>query len=292
MCGICGQFNFATGEPVEPDVIRRMTDSITHRGPDDDGYLVAGSLGLGFRRLSIIDLAGGHQPMSDVDETVWVIFNGEIYNFKEVRAELEQHGHRFRTRSDTEVVVHGYKEWGNEVFHHLNGMFGVAIWDVKKQRLVVARDAMGIKPIYYAIAKGQLTFGSEIRAILAQGSAQPKIDPVALNLFLRFRYTPAPLTIFEGIRKLAAGAMLVCEAGKYREERWYDYTPIHFSSPKKDEEAANELLELYRGAVRRHLLSDVPVGILLSGGLDSALPLALVNESRCPWPAHTGGDGR
>jgi asparagine synthase (glutamine-hydrolysing) len=291
MCGICGQFNFCTGEPVEPDVIRRMTDSITHRGPDDDGYFVAGPLGLGFRRLSIIDLAGGHQPMSDMDETVWVIFNGEIYNFKEVRAELEQHGHHFRTRSDTEVVVHGYKEWGNDVFHHLNGMFGVAIWDVKKRRLVVARDAMGIKPIYYRIANGQLTFGSEIRAILAQESAQPKIDPIALNLFLRFRYTPAPLTIFEGVRKLAAGTMLVCEAGKYREERWYDYTPIPFSSPKKDEEAAHELLELYRGAVRRHLLSDVPVGILLSGGLDSGLLLALMNEQGGPWPAYTVGYG-
>ncbi len=291
MCGICGQFNFGSGEPVERDVIQRMTDSITHRGPDDEGYFVAGPLGFGFRRLSIIDLAGGHQPMSDADETVWVIFNGEIYNFKELRAELEQRGHHFRTRSDTEVIVHGYKEWETEVFHRLNGMFGVAIWDVKKRRLVVARDAMGIKSIYYGIANGKLTFGSEIRAILAQASAQPKIDPIALNLFLRFRYTPAPLTIFEGIRKLAAGTMLVCEAGKYREERWYDYTPIHFSSPKKDEEAAHELLELYRGAVRRHLLSDVPVGILLSGGLDSGLLLALMNEQGDAWPAYTVGYG-
>src|SRR5437868_11483528 len=249
MCGICGQFNFVTGEPVEPDVIRRMTDSIKHRGADDDGYFVAGPLGLGFRRLSIIDLAGGHQPMSDAEKTVCVIFNGEIYNFKELRAQLEQRGHQFRTRSDTEVVVYGYKEWGTDVFSHLNGMFGVAIWDVKKRRLVVARDAMGIKLVYYRIANGQLTFGSEIRAILAQESAQPKIDPIALNLFLRFRYTPAPLTIFEGIRKLAAGTMVVCEEGNYREERWYDYTPIHFSSRKKDEEAAHELLELYRGAV-------------------------------------------
>jgi len=291
MCGICGQFNFVTGEPVEPDVIRRMTDSITHRGPDDDGYFVAGPLGLGFRRLSIIDLAGGHQPMSDAEKTVWVIFNGEIYNFKELRAQLEQRGHQFRTRSDTEVVVHGYKEWGTDVFSHLNGMFGVAIWDVKKRRLIVARDAMGIKLVYYRIANGQLTFGSEIRAILAHESSQPKIDPVALNLFLRFRYTPSPLTIFEGIRKLAAGTMLVCEAGKYREERWYDYAPIPFSNPKKDEEAAHELLELYRGAVRRHLLSDVPVGILLSGGLDSGLLLALMNEQGGPWPAFTVGYG-
>ena len=178
MCGICGQFNFVSGEPVEPDVIRRMTDSITHRGPDDDGYFVAGALGLGFRRLSIIDLAGGHQPMSDAEEMVWVIFNGEIYNFKELRTELEQRGHHFRTRSDTEVIIHGYKEWRTEVFNHLNGMFGVAIWDVKKQRLVVARDAMGIKLVYYRTANGQLTFGSEIRAILAAALPNLRV-PVA-----------------------------------------------------------------------------------------------------------------
>jgi asparagine synthase (glutamine-hydrolysing) len=166
MCGICGQFNFARNEPVEPATIRRMTDSIRHRGPDDEGYLISGPLGLGFRRLSIIDLAGGHQPMSDAEETVWVIFNGEIYNYRELRAELQSKGHEFRTNSDTEVIIHGYKEWGAEVLDHLNGMFGLAIWDVKKQRLVVARDAMGIKLIYYRITSGQLTFGSEIRPIL------------------------------------------------------------------------------------------------------------------------------
>src|SRR5437868_2848085 len=244
MCGICGQFNFARTEPVEPETIRRMTGTIVHRGPDDEGYFISGPIGLGFRRLSIIDLAGGHQPMSDAEETVWVIFNGEIYNFKELRAELEQRGHHFRTRSDTEVIVHGYIEWGTEVLNHLNGMFGVAIWDVKKNRLVVARDAMGIKLIYYRIANGQLTFGSEIRPILAADNSKPDVDPVALNLFLRFRYTPSPLTIFQGIRKLAPGTMLVLEEGKYREERWYNYTPIAFSSPKEDEEATHELLEL------------------------------------------------
>ncbi len=221
MCGICGQYNFIRNEPVEPGTIRRMTDSISHRGPDDEGYFFAGPLGFGFRRLSIIDLAGGHQPMSDVEETVWIIFNGEIYNFKELRAELEQRGHHFRTRSDTEVIIHGYKEWGTEVLNHLNGMFGLAIWDVKNHRLVVARDAMGIKLIYYRIANGQLTFGSEIRAVLASESSKPSVDPVALNLFLRFRYTPSPLTIFQGIRKLAPGTMLIVEAGQYREERWY-----------------------------------------------------------------------
>src|SRR5438874_2245658 len=291
MCGICGQFNFVRNEPVEPETVRRMTDSIAHRGPDDEGYFFSGSVGLGFRRLSIIDLAGGHQPMSDAEETVWVIFNGEVYNFKELCAELQQRGHHFLTRSDTEVIVHGYKEWGTEVFNHLNGMFGLAIWDVKRRRLVLARDAMGIKLIYYRIADGQLTFGSEIRPILAAENSKPAVDPIALNLFLRFRYTPSPLTIFDGIRKLAPGTMLVLEGGKYREERWYNYTPRPFQFPRSEKAIVEELLDLYRGAVKRHLLSDVPVGILLSGGVDSGLLLALMNEQGGPWPAYTVGYG-
>src|SRR5437899_7151690 len=291
MCGICGQFNFARNDPVQPETIRRMTESIRHRGPDDEGYFISGAVGLGFRRLSIIDLAGGHQPMSDPEETIWVILNGEIYNFKELRVQLEKRGHCFRTNSDTEVIVHGYKEWGAEVLNHLNGMFGLAIWDAKKKRLVVARDAMGIKLIYYKIDDGRLTFGSEIRPIVAAGGSKPRVDPVALNLFLRFRYTPSPLTIFQGIRKLAPGTMLVVEDGKWREERWYNYTPVPFSKPKREEEARTELLELYRAAVRRHLLSDVPVGILLSGGLDSGLLLALRNEQGGRWAAYRVGYG-
>ena len=291
MCGICGQFNFARNEPVESETVRQMTSSIAHRGPDDEGYFLSGRLGLGFRRLSIIDLAGGHQPMSDAEETVWVIFNGEIYNYRELRAELQSKGHEFRTNSDTEVIIHGYKKWGAEVLNHLNGMFGLAIWDVKKQRLVVARDAMGIKLIYYRITNGQLTFGSEIRPILTAQDFKPEIDPVALNLFLRFRYTPSPLTVFQGIRKLAPGTMLIAEKGKCRELRWYNYTPVPFSDRKDEKEAAEELLELYRGGVKRHLLSDVPVGILLSGGIDSGLLLALMNEQGGPWPAYTIGYG-
>src|SRR5438309_9457080 len=291
MCGICGQFNFVRNEPVEPETIRRMTQTMVHRGPDDEGYFISGAVGLGFRRLSIIDLAGGHQPMSDAEETIWVILNGEIYNFKELLVQLEKRGHRFRTNSDTEVIIHGYKEWGAEVLKHLNGMFGVAIWDVKNQRLVVARDPMGIKLIYYRIANGQLTFGSEIRAILAAENSKPSVDPIALNLFLRFRYTPSPLTIFDGIRKLAPGTMLVLEGGKYREERWYNYTPRPFQFPRSEKAIVEELLDLYRGAVKRHLLSDVPVGILLSGGVDSGLLLALMNEQGGPWPAYTVGYG-
>ena len=165
MCGICGQFNFGNSAPVERRTLQAMASSIAHRGPDDEGYYLDGPLGLGFRRLSIIDLAGGHQPMSDVEESVWVIFNGEIYNFHDLRSELESHGHVFRTKSDTEVIVHGYKEWGDEVLNKLNGMFGLAIWDVRKRRLVVARDPFGIKLIYYRVDGDTLYFGSEIRAV-------------------------------------------------------------------------------------------------------------------------------
>lgn len=292
MCGITGQFNFQRGEPVERETIVRMARSIAHRGPDDEGFFIAGPVGLGFRRLSIIDLTSGHQPMSDAEETVRVIFNGEIYNYKELRRELQSKGHRFKTNSDTEVLVHGYKEWGTQVFDRLNGMFGLAIWDVSNQRLVVARDAMGIKLVYYKIDNGTLTFGSEIRSILAAEDSRPEVDPVALKLFLRFRYTPSPLTILQGIRKLAPGTMLVVEKGQWREERWYNFAPTPFPRPKKEQEAAHELLELYKGAVGRHLLSDVPVGILLSGGLDSGLLLALMNEHGDAWPAYTIGYGK
>src|ERR1700758_4528928 len=153
MCGICGQYNFGDQAPVSRQNVEQMASSISHRGPDDEGYYVAGPLGLGFRRLSIIDLEGGHQPMSDQEESVWVIFNGEIYNFPELKHELEAFGHRFRTKSDTEVIVHGYKQWGDDVLDHLNGMFGLAIWDVRQERLIIARDPFGIKLIYYKIDK-------------------------------------------------------------------------------------------------------------------------------------------
>lgn len=291
MCGICGQYNFGVRAPVLLQDLQKITRTIAHRGPDDEGHFVAGPLGLGFRRLSIIDPAGGHQPMSDAEETVWVILNGEIYNFRELRRDLESHGHRFRTSSDTEAIVHGYKEWGTGVFDRLNGMFGVAIWDVPKQRLVLARDPMGIKLIYYAIRDGRVWFGSEMRPVLAALGQRPEVDPVALNLFLRYRYTSSPFTIFNGIEKLAPGTMLAFENGEAKRERWYRYTPVPFPTPKRDEEASEELVSLYRDAMRRHLISDVPVGLLLSGGMDSGLLLALMNEQGGPWPAYTVGYG-
>jgi len=291
VCGICGQYNFGVRAPVLLQDLQKITRTIAHRGPDDEGHFVAGPLGLGFRRLSIIDPAGGHQPMSDAEETVWVILNGEIYNFRELRRDLESHGHRFRTSSDTEAIVHGYKEWGTGVFDRLNGMFGVAIWDVPKQRLVLARDPMGIKLIYYAIRDGRVWFGSEMRPVLAALGQRPEVDPVALNLFLRYRYTSSPFTIFNGIEKLAPGTMLAFENGEAKRERWYRYTPVPFPTPKRDEEASEELVSLYRDAMRRHLISDVPVGLLLSGGMDSGLLLALMNEQGGPWPAYTVGYG-
>jgi asparagine synthase (glutamine-hydrolysing) len=292
MCGICGQFNFADRQPVEAGVIRKMTRTITHRGPDDEGYFIDGPVGLGFRRLSIIDLEGGHQPMSNLDKTVWVIFNGEIYNFHALRRELESRGHHFQTNSDTEVIVHGYREWGTGVFNQLNGMFGIAIWDVQKQRLILARDAMGIKLVYYAIKDSTVWFGSEIRPVLAALQQRPEVDPVALNLFLRYRYTPSPLTILKGVEKLAPGTMLIFENGQHQRERWYQFTPRPFSPMPTSEEAGEELLAIYRRAIKRHLISDVPVGLLLSGGIDSGLLLALMHEHGKDWPTFTVGYGQ
>ncbi len=268
-----------------------MADSIAHRGPDDEGYYIAGPLGLGFRRLSIIDLAGGHQPMSDQEESVWVVFNGEIYNFQELRRELEAFGHVFRTNSDTEVIVHGYKRWGDEVLNRLNGMFGLAIWDVRRRRLVLARDAFGIKLVYYRIDEGRLYFGSEIRAVRAAMPEGVEIDPTSLNHFLRYRFTPSPYTIVKGIRKLAPGTKLTVENGVCRVSRWYNFKPTPFSPAKLADEAREELLALSKQAVRRQLISDVPVGLLLSGGLDSGLLLALMNLNGRNWPTFTVGYG-
>jgi asparagine synthase (glutamine-hydrolysing) len=291
MCGICGQYNFGNQAPVIRQDLERMARSISHRGPDDEGYYLAGPLGFGFRRLSIIDLQGGHQPMSDREESVWVVFNGEIYNFPELKRELEGLGHVFRTKCDTEVIIHGYKQWGDDVLNHLNGMFGLAIWDVRKQRLVVARDPFGIKLIYYRIDKGSVSFGSEIRAVVAAKNERTEVDPVSLNLFLRYRYTPSPFTIFSGVKKLAPGTMLVFEKGSYNLKRWYQFKPTPFSLVKSVDDAREELLELYKQSVKRQLLSDVPLGLLLSGGVDSGLLLALMNLYGKSWHTYTVGYG-
>lgn len=291
MCGICGQYNFKSLAPVRRADIEAMTESISHRGPDDDGYYVDGPLGLGFRRLSIIDLSGGHQPMSDQEQTVWVIFNGEIYNFRELRRELESFGHVFRTNSDTEVIIHGYKRWGDDVLNRLNGMFGLAIWDTRKERLLLARDPFGIKLLYFRISGGTLHFGSEIRAVRAAMPGKGEADPTSLSLFLRYRFTPSPFTIFKGISKLAPGSKLVVQAGHYDVVQWYRFRPFPFVPAKSAEEAQEELLALYKQAIGRQLVSDVPVGLLLSGGIDSGLLLALMNLSGSSWPTYTVGYG-
>lgn len=291
MCGICGQYNFGTQAPVLRQDLERMTRSIAHRGPDDEGYFLAGPLGFGFRRLSIIDLAGGHQPMSDQEESVWVIFNGEIYNFLELRRELEGYGHVFHTKSDTEIIVHGYKQWGDEVLNRLNGMFGLAIWDGRARRLVLARDPFGIKLLYYTIDGGSLCFGSEMRAVRAAFPGKAEIDPTSLILFLRHRFTPSPFTILKQVRKLAPGTKLTVQNGSYEVSRWYQFKPTPFAPAKSAAEATEELLTLYKQAIRRQLISDVPVGLLLSGGIDSGLLLALMNLNGNSWPTYTVGYG-
>lgn len=291
MCGICGQFHFGSERPASPRLVRSMMQAIAHRGPDDEGLHLDGPLALGFRRLSIIDLMGGHQPMSDREGAVWVVFNGEICNFRELRGELARLGHEFRTRSDTEVIVHGYKQWDTGLFRRLNGMFGVGIWDARRRRLVLARDAAGIKLVYYRVDRESVVFGSELRAVLAASAARPRVDATAMNLFLRYRYVPSPLTLHEGVRKLAPGTMAVFERGRCVVERWDAPACDAGVDRLSDAQAIDALSALYRRAVARHLVSDVPVGLLLSGGVDSGLLLALMNGEGSGWRTFAAGYG-
>lgn len=291
MCGICGYLNLKPEKPADPQVIEAMKNSIIHRGPDDQGTFMDGPLGFGFRRLSIIDLSNGHQPMSDPEKTVWVVFNGEIYNFLELRKELEAKGCVFRTNCDTEVIVHGYKVWGDAALARFNGMFGLAIWDVKRRRLVIARDKAGIKLVYYKVQDGSLYFGSEIRPVLAALQGQADLEPAALQLFFRYRYVPSPLTLYRGIMKLAAGTAMIVEDGKIQIKRYWPFRPKPMTPPPSEEEAAETLIGLYRKAVKRQLMSDVPLGLFLSGGLDSALLLALAVEQGGARQTFTVGYG-
>jgi len=267
-----------------------MAQSIVHRGPDDEGFHIDGEIGLGFRRLSIIDLDGGHQPMCDPQQQIWVVFNGEIYNFPDLRDELAAAGYVFRTKSDTEVIVHGYREWGVDVLNHLNGMFGLAIWDTQEKRLLVARDPMGIKIIYYRLTSESVEFGSEIRPLLTNRQA-PEVDPEAINLFLRYRYTPAPMTPFKGIEKLAPGTRLLVSNGKAQIDRWWLDAPQPMTPMPSIRDAEEQLLDVYRRAVKRQLISDVPLGLMLSGGQDSGLLLGLMGQRSEPWKTYTVGYG-
>jgi asparagine synthase (glutamine-hydrolysing) len=274
MCGICGIYSYRGGEPADTRLLAAMTASMEHRGPDDQGSHLDGTLGLGMRRLSIIDLEGGHQPLSGEDGTMVAVVNGEIYNFRELRRELEARGHTFRTRSDCEVVVHGFEEWGDDCLVRLNGMFGLAVWDARSRRLVLARDPFGVKPLYYRVDDRRLLFGSEVRAILADSDVERAVDHIALDQFMRFTFVPSPRTLFAGIGKLRPGYKLICDADGCREER-FDRTEPHVARPASRQAAIAETRDLVERAIERQLVADVPVGVLLSGGVDSSAITAI-----------------
>ena len=289
MCGICGIHQSEPG-PIDIGVLSDMTTSLAHRGPDDAACHLDDHVGLGFRRLSIIDLAGGRQPMTD-GRGLWSMCNGEIYNFPELRRELVARGHEFTTRSDSEVIVHGYREWGDDVVHHLNGMFAFAVWDAERNRLLLARDRAGIKPLYWARSHDRLVFGSEIRAVVAGTDRRPALDPAALALFLRYRYTPSPWTMYEDVQRLAPGHLLVSDATGICVRQWWNLRPEPFDPVPTPDVAVDELADRYETAVRRQLMSDVPVGLLLSGGVDSTLLLDLMSRHGSGWDTYTAGFG-
>jgi len=281
VCGICGLAS-RTGT-ADPERLRAMSATLVHRGPDSDGELVDGPVGLAARRLSIIDLACGDQPIANEDGTVHVVQNGEIYNFRELRAELERAGHRFSTRCDTEALVHLYEEHGEGFADRLRGMFAVAIWDSRRRRLVLARDRYGIKPLYYRDDNGELAFASELRAL-----PRGEVDLDSLEGFLAFNSVPAPYSIFAGTLKLPAGHLLVWEDGVTRVERYARPAPVPASEVRNEDPAdlAEELRARMRDSVRAHLIADVPVGVLLSGGVDSSL-LAALAAQESGEPVHT-----
>jgi asparagine synthase (glutamine-hydrolysing) len=274
MCGICGMLHFDSARKPDPAALKRMCNVITHRGPDDEGQIVIDSAGLGMRRLSIIDLTTGHQPLANEDRSVWIVFNGEIYNFQELRSELDKLGHRFATKSDTEVIVHGYETWGEAVCERLNGIFAFAIWDRKRRKLVLARDHVGVKPMYYYRDADKLVFGSEIKSILQCPDIRKTLDPDSLNQYLTYEYIPSPSSIFKEIRKLEPGHWLTLKDGNIRIQRYWNYIP----KPEAwDEKSASERLrELLRDSVRMQLVSDVPLGAFLSGGIDSSIVVSLM----------------
>jgi asparagine synthase (glutamine-hydrolysing) len=273
MCGIFGKYDV---EGVVNADLEPMARVLVHRGPDDVGFYADGPIGLGNRRLSIIDLEGGHQPISNEDRTIWVVFNGEIYNYRPLREKLESRGHRFQTSTDTEVIVHLYEEEGAECVQHLEGMFAFAVWDAPRGRLFLARDRLGQKPLYYHHRPGLFLFASEIKSILEAGAFSPALDPLAMHDYLSLRFVPVPRTMFAGIRKVPAAHALTLEGDHLRLERYWElrYAPKLKIS---ETEAVAVLDELLGDAVESHLVSDVPIGALLSGGLDSGLIVALMS---------------
>jgi asparagine synthase (glutamine-hydrolysing) len=289
MCGITGFVESpSVAAPLSSDerrdLIHRMCGVIRHRGPDDEGVLdedctgAAEGVALGMRRLSIIDLSKGHQPIHNEDRSVWIVFNGEIYNFRELRAELEQSGHQFYTATDTEAIVHAYEEWGTGAIPRLRGMFGLGIWDRRTRTLVLARDRIGIKPLYYANAGGRLYFASELKSILVSPDVPRDLNLDALNHYLSFLYTPRNASIFACVRKLPPGHLLKWHDGRLEVEQYWQL-PQYECYAGSETDAAHELRAILTGAVRSHLVSDVPVGAFLSGGIDSSLVVGLMSEA-------------
>jgi asparagine synthase (glutamine-hydrolysing) len=280
MCGICGLAGRATDlPPLGLPALKAMTEAIVHRGPDEDGHHIAPGIAMGMRRLSIIDLASSHQPLSNERGEVWTVFNGEIYNFPELHAELRRRGHRLATAGDTETIVHLYEDHGIDFPKRLRGMFSIAVWDEPRRRLTLTRDRMGVKPLYFALSDRGLAFGSEIKSLLAAGLVEPRLDPLAAELYLAYGYVPGPRTLFEGVCKLAPASTIVWEDGTLSDESRY-WTPWEgaerpVSSWEEDQET---LLALLRKSIRARMISDVPLGVMLSGGLDSSLVTALMAE--------------
>src|SRR3954463_5332233 len=280
MCGIAGVIKFGRDARVQVDTIRQMCSVMAHRGPDDDGFYVSGPVGLGMRRLSIVDLARGHQPISNEDETAWIVFNGEIYNHAELREQLQARGHRYRTNSDTETIVHLYEEYGRDCVRHLRGMFAFAIWDTKKQHLFVARDRLGIKPLYYRLTPESLAFGSEIKVVLAAGT-QPKFNRQVLPEYLAFGYVSGSESFYDGILKLMPGhTMHVGLDGSVSIEQYWDLPASDQDSSHGETYFVEKYRDLLEQAVNSHLMSDVPLGVFLSGGIDSSAVAALMTKLR------------
>jgi asparagine synthase (glutamine-hydrolysing) len=288
MCGICGLAGSAPDvPPLESMALKAMTEAIVHRGPDEDGHHIAPGIAMGMRRLSIIDLTSSHQPLSNESGDVWTVFNGEIFNFPELRRDLQARGHRLATAGDTETIVHLYEEHGLDFPTYLRGMFAIALWDESRRRLVLARDRMGVKPLYYALTPKGLAFCSEIKSLLAGELLEPRLDAEAAELYLAYGYVPGPRTLFEGVRKLTPASTLVWEDGRLGRESVY-WTPWEDAPPSGAswEEDQDTLLELLRESVRARMVSDVPLGVMLSGGLDSSLVTALMSEVS-PGPVKT-----
>ncbi len=288
MCGISGVFHHQSGAPADPAALRRMADAMAHRGPDDAGFHTDGALGLAFRRLSIIDLGGGHQPILSEDGRRAIIFNGEIYNYQEVKAELEAKGRRFLTKSDTEVILAAYEAWGPDGVEKLRGMFAYAIWDRDADRLVLARDRLGVKPLHYAEDGERILFASEIKSILAHGGVSKEVEPEAVADYFALRYVPAPKTIYRAVRKLPPGHLMVVERGQRPVIR--QYWDVRFTPDDSRSEAAwiEELRSLLDESVRIRLMSEVPLGAFLSGGVDSSAVVATMAKfSTTPVSTHT-----